>query len=49
MNGNEMVPSLTFGVVLIVAVSSLVWFLRRCSNRDAYEGATGIDENAGER
>ena len=52
MTGNEMVPSLmfmTFGVVLIAAIASLIWFLRKRSNRDAYKRATGIDEDAGER
>lgn len=52
MNGNEMVPSLmfgTFGIVLLVAIGGLVWFLRKRSNRDAYKRATGIDEDAGKR
>lgn len=50
MSGNEMVPALmfgTFGLVLLAAVASLVWFLRKRSNRDAYKRATGIDEDAG--
>lgn len=50
MSGNEMVPSLmfmTFGVVIVAAVASLIWFLRKRSNRDAYKRATGIDEDAG--
>lgn len=52
MTGNEMVPSLmfmTFGVVIVVATASLIWFLRKRSNRDAYKRATGIDEDAGRR
>lgn len=50
MSGSEMVPSLmfgTFGIVLVVAVGALVWFLRKRSNRDAYKRVTGIDEDAG--
>lgn len=52
MTGNEMVPTLMFGtlgIVLIVAIVALLWFLRKRSNRDAYKRATGIDERAGVR
>jgi hypothetical protein len=52
LSGNEMVPTLmfgTFGIVLVVAIGALLWFLRKRSNRDAYKRGTGIDEKAGQR
>ena len=52
MTGNEMVPTLmfgTFGVVLIVVIGALFWFLRKRSNREAFKRAHGVDEDLGER
>ena len=52
MTGNEMVPTLmfgTFGVVLIVAIGALFWFLRKRTNREAFKRAHGVDEDLGER
>lgn len=47
-----MVPTLmfgTFGVVLLVAIGGLIWFLRRRSNREAFKRVHGVDEDLGEK